>query len=168
MFILKLNKINWLTKLNNIKIRSALLSDKVSLLHLEQQVVEAERPYNNSIKPNNAVYYAMDNLLTSESSKVVVAEHNNQIIGTGYVQIRESKKSLIHKQHGYLGFMYVSPEFRGLGVNKKIMDTLMLWAKEQGIKDFYLDVYQDNDAAIRAYEKVGFKRSLVEMKLHLD
>ena len=47
--------------MNNIKIRNALISDKENLLHLEQQVIEAERPYNNSIKPNNAMYYAMDN-----------------------------------------------------------------------------------------------------------
>jgi GNAT superfamily N-acetyltransferase len=154
--------------LNNIKIRSALISDKVNLLHLEQQVIEAERPYNNSIKPNNAAYYDMDNLLTSERSKLVVAEHNNQIIGTGYVQIRESKKSLKHKQHGYLGFMYVDADFRGLGVNKQIMENLIEWAKIEGITDFYLDVYRDNDAAIRAYEKVGFTQSMVEMKLSVN
>jgi RimJ/RimL family protein N-acetyltransferase len=38
---------------------------------------------------------------------------------------------------------------------------------EQGVTDFYLDVYADNPSAIRAYEKLGFKPNLVEMKMSL-
>lgn len=154
--------------MNNLKIRKALLKDKEILLALEQKVVEAERPYNSTIKPNDAVYYDLDNLLNDDKSYLVVAEIAEQIIGTGYAQIRQSKKSLKHDQHAYLGFMFVEPAFRGLGVNKLIMESLMDWSKEQGISDFYLDVYYQNEAAIKAYEKVGFTKSLVEMKINLD
>lgn len=63
--------------------------------------------------------------------------------------------------------MYVEPEYRGLGINKLVMENLIEWSKEQGVLDFYLDVYDGNDAAIRAYEKVGFSKSLVEMKINL-
>lgn len=146
----------------------ALKSEKETLLNFEQKVVEAERPYNRNIKAENSLYYDMDNLLTCEMTKLIVAEHDNKIIATGYVQIRQSKKSLQHAQHGYLGFMYVATEFRGLGLNKKIMDNLIHWSKTKGITDFYLDVYRDNNAAISAYEKAGFIQSLVQMKLNLD
>ncbi len=153
--------------MKNITIRVALKSEKETLLNFEQKVVEAERPYNRNIKAENSLYYDMDNLLTCEMTKLIVAEHDNKIIATGYIQIRQSKKSLQHAQHGYLGFMYVATEFRGLGLNKKIMDNLIHWARTKGITDFYLDVYRDNNAAISAYEKVGFTQSLVEMKLNL-
>jgi len=153
--------------LKDLNIRKALLEDQAYLLNLEQKVVEAERPYNSTIKSESAVYYDLNSLLTDDASFVVVAEANDQIIGTGYAQIRESKKSLKHSKHSYLGFMYVEPEYRGLGINKLIMDNLIGWSKEQGVFDFYLDVYDGNDAAIRAYEKVGFSKSLVEMKINL-
>ncbi|MBQ4878112.1 GNAT family N-acetyltransferase [Pseudoalteromonas luteoviolacea] len=145
--------------------RAATLEDKAALLNLEQAVVDAERPYNNQIKAD-AHYYDLDKLLQSEQASVQVAECNNQIIATGYVQIRLSKQSLEHEQHGYLGFMFVSPEFRGQGLNQKITQRLIDWAESKGIYDFYLDVYNDNQAAINAYQKLGFKPSLLEMKVN--
>jgi GNAT superfamily N-acetyltransferase len=153
--------------LDNLVFRTASLQDRVALLKLEQNVVEAERPYNLSIRPRDAIYYDLDTLLTSEASHVIVAEAEGLIIGTGYAQLQASKSSLKHTRHSYLGFMYVSPEYRGLGINKQIIDRLIDWSKEQGVTDFYLDVYAENEAAIRAYEKVGFAKSMIEMKINL-
>mgnify|MGYP000356017115 CR=1 FL=1 len=154
--------------MKNLIIRKALLQDKERLLNLEQQVVEAERPFNTSIKPNDAIYYDMDNLLTDEASHLLVAELEGQVIGTGYAQIRTSKASLKHNKHSYLGFMYVTPESRGLGINGIIMKRLIDWSKAQGVSDLYLDVYDGNDSAIKAYEKIGFTKCLVEMKINLN
>ena len=153
--------------MKNLIIRKALSQDKAALLGLEQNVIEAERPYNLTIKAKNASYYDLDKLLTDHNSHLMVAEINDDIVGSGYAQIRDSKKSLKHTRHSYLGFMYIAPEYRGQGINKIIIENLITWSKEQGIYDFYLDVYDDNDAAIRAYEKVGFSKSLVEMKINL-
>ena len=153
--------------MKDLNIRKALVNDRAYLLSLEQKVIEAERPYNATLKSKDAVYYDLTSLLIDDASHLVVAEANGQIIGTGYAQVRDSKQSLQHSKHSYLGFMYVEPEFRGLGINKLIMENLMTWSKEQGILDFYLDVYDENSAAIRAYEKVGFSKSLVEMKINL-
>ncbi|KZX01570.1 acetyltransferase [Pseudoalteromonas luteoviolacea] len=146
-------------------VRAATIEDKTSLLNLEQAVVEAERPFNPQIK-TTAHYYDLDDLLINENAQVVVAEHKGTIIATGYVQIRQSKQSLTHSKHGYLGFMYVSPEFRGQALNQSIIQSLMAWAEPKGICDFYLDVYNDNQAAINAYQKLGFEPSLLEMKVN--
>lgn len=153
--------------MNNLNIRKATLKDKSTLLALEQKVVEAERPFNNAIKPDGAIYYDLDDLLQGTESLVLVVEANNEIVGTGYAQIRRSKKSLIHEKHAYLGFMYVAPEYRGKGLNKRLLENLIDWSKGNNVFDFYLDVYAQNDAAIRAYEKVGFDSSMIEMKMHL-
>lgn len=153
--------------MKNLIIRKALFKDQTALLELEQKVIEAERSYNHTIKPTNALYYDLDNLLIDLDSHLMVAELNDEIIGSGYAQIRESKKSLKHNKHAYLGFMYVAPNRRGLGINGMIIENLISWSKEKGVSDLYLDVYDGNDAAIRAYEKVGFTKSLVEMKINL-
>jgi len=150
-----------------LNIREANLDDLPQLLELEQCVVEAERPYNDSIKDGTAIYYDIENLIKANNSCLLVAEAENSIIATGYAQIRDSKQSLKHMQHSYLGFMYVSPEYRGQGLNAKIMDKLIDWSRNKGAVDFYLDVYADNIPAIKAYEKVGFAPSLLEMKLNI-
>ncbi|WP_340678995.1 GNAT family N-acetyltransferase [Paraglaciecola sp.] len=153
--------------MKNVIIRRALIEERAVLLKLEQHVITAERPFNSAIKPNNAVYYDLDSLY-DDTAILLVAELAGQIVGTGYGQIRDSKASLKHSKHAYLGFMFVVAEFRGLGINKLIMENLISWSKEQKVFDIYLDVYDANHAAIKAYEKVGFTKSKVEMKINLE
>ena len=148
-----------------MQFRQATLSDVNALLALEQAVVDAERPFNSALKAQGARYYDIPALITDDDSYLLVAEDNGAIVATGYIQIRQSKPSLEHNVHGYLGFMSVAPAYRGMGLNKQIIDTLMAWAESKQVFDFYLDVYAENRAAINAYEKVGFQPSMLEMKL---
>ena len=97
----------------------------------------------------------------------MVAEDNGEIVGSGYARIKQSKAHLQHDLHAYLGFMYVAPSHRGQGVNQLVIQELIKWGKEQGMQDFYLEAYADNRSALKAYEKLGFKASLIEMKLSL-
>ena len=150
-----------------MNIRKATINDLASLLEIEQKVVEAERPFNPHITAGQTHYYDLNLLLTNDDCQVLVAEDNDTIIATGYAQIKRSKTSLQHEKHTYLGFMFVEPNFRGKGLNKIITEDLINWSQSKGINAIYLDVYSHNDAAIRAYQKVGFKASLIEMKLVL-
>ena len=60
------------------------------------------------------------------------------------------------------------PEYRGQGINKKIIDALKKWTATQGINEFRLEVYYGNDSAIKAYEKIGFSRYSLEMRFNLE
>lgn len=149
-----------------LQIRPAVTEDIPCLEQLEQTVIEAERPFNRAIKAKNARYYDLPALLNDESSYLIVGMVEGNVIATGYAQIRQSKAQLDHDNHGYLGFMYVHPMHRGKGFNQQIMTELLAWCNKRSVYDFYLDVYSDNAAAIRAYEKAGFTPCLLEMKLH--
>lgn len=151
----------------NLDFREATINDAPQLLELEQCVIEAERRYNSSLKPEFAIYYDIENLISCDSSHLLVLEVENEIIATGYVQIRGSKRSLKHEQHAYLGFMYVLPAYRGQGINSQLIKQLIEWSKLKEVYDFYLDVYSENHSAVKAYEKIGFKPSLMEMKLSI-
>lgn len=145
--------------------REAEIGDLGQLYALEQEVVEAERPFNSSIKTGHPTYYDIEALVSGVDSCLLVAEDGGVVIATGYAQIRSSKASLEHDYHAYLGFMYVSSAHRGQGINKRIINTLIAWSQTQGVSDYYLDVYSGNTSAIRAYEKMGFEPSMIEMKL---
>lgn len=147
--------------------REAKLSDLPRLRELEQQVVQAERPFDEDIKAGEPHYYDIEELIRSANSYLLVCEHEEEIIATGYTQIRESRQSLAHAVHAYLGFMYVSPDWRGQSLNKRILERLQTWSEEHGARHLYLEVYSANAAAIRAYQKVGFEPCLLEMKLSL-
>lgn len=149
----------------NISYREANLNDLAQLKKLEQAVVDAERPFNQSIKEGPAAYYDIAALIENDNACLIIAEENEFIIGSGYAQIRESKTYLEHDLHSYLGFMYVASNYRGQGINQTIIERLMAWSRSKNVDDFYLDVYSQNTAAIKAYEKVGFKANMTEMKL---
>ena len=90
--------------LKTIDYRQATIDDKPQLLALEQAVIEAERPFNTTIKIRDAHYYDLETLINADNSHLILAESNGQITGTGYALIRGSKKSLEHEYHAYLGF----------------------------------------------------------------
>lgn len=146
-------------------LRTATMQDLSALRQLEQAVVEAERPYNTQIKSSQAIYYDIPALIQSPDSLLLVGELNQRIAATGYLQIRQSKRSLKHPRHGYLGFMYVDERERGKGLNQQLITALIEWGQSQGVENYYLDVYPGNQSAIKAYEKLGFAPSLLEMRL---
>ena len=157
-----------LNTMREIKIRKASLLDVEQLLVFEQDLIKTERPFDPTLKPDPINYYDLRSLLTSPLAEVVVAETDNRIIASGYARIDRSKPFLKHSSHAYLGFMYVLPEYRGQGINKQIIGALKNWATIQNITEFSLEVYYDNVSAIKAYEKIGFSKYILEMRYNLN
>ncbi len=132
------------------------MSDLDVLLGFEQAVIDAERPFDLTLKSEGINYYDIEELISAPHVEIVVAESARRIIGSGYARIENSVSYLKHAQHTYLGFMYVVPDHRGKGVSKKIIDALKQWSLAQDITEIRLEVYNNNLAAIQAYEKAGF------------
>jgi GNAT superfamily N-acetyltransferase len=150
---------------NQIKIREATAADLPALLVFEQSVVEAERPYNSKIMVDSVHYYDIAELIRDSESRVLVAEKSDRLIATGHSTLKRSSDNFVHDRHAYLGLMYVEPAYRGQGVIQAIINNLLDWARGQGIRDFFLEVYAENESAVRAYEKFGFRANMLEMKL---
>ncbi len=163
----------------NVSIRAAQGKDLPTLIEFEQGVVSAERPHAFDLKEAGVVYYDLPALLNSCDAELIVAElseandganeeSDGELIACGYVRIDPSKPYHKSEQHGYLGFMYVAPKWRGRGINKRILDELISWGSNRGVHVYKLDVYSGNQSAIRAYEKMGFTSNLLEMALDVD
>ena len=154
--------------MENITIRKASEEDLNILYQFEQGVINAERPFDVTLRTGLIYYYNLKELIHSPKAHLVVAESGNRIIASGYARIDKSEPYLQHTHHAYLGFMYVVPDLRGQGVNRKIMEELKKWSKEQNINELRLEVYADNASAMRAYEKLGFTKHMLEMRFNLD
>lgn len=146
--------------------REATEQDLEILLEFEQGVVTAERPFNSTLIEGEIHYYDLKSLIQSSEATVIVAEENNEIIASGYARIKKAEKNYYQfKEYAYLGFMYVKPEHRGKGINKVITDELISWSKSRGISEIRLEVYAQNESAIKAYEKAGFEPHILTMRL---
>ena len=148
-------------------IRKAVLNDLDTLLVFEQGVISAERPFDTTLKNDPINYYDIEKMIAADDIELVVAVSEDKVIGSGYARIENAKPYLKHHQHAYLGFMYVVPEYRGKGVNKIIIDALAKWSAAKNITELRLDVYQNNTGAVKAYEKAGFSKHMIEMRMGL-
>lgn len=153
--------------MNTIKIRKSTINDLPTLLSFEQKLIEAERPFDKTLKAGFISYYDIKEMILNESIELLVAEKDNELIGSGYARIETAQPFLAHKKYAYLGFMFVLESERGQGLNKRIFNALMDWLKIKEINEVRLDVYNENASAVKAYEKVGFKKHLINMRLDL-
>ena len=151
--------------MENLIIRDATSSDLPVLLIFEQELIKAERPFDVTIKTSPISYYDIESYINSREIKVVVAEYKGEIVSSGYALKRKASEFQKHNYFGYLGFMYTVEEFRGKGINKKIVEALKAWCVENNLNEIRLRVYYENKSAIKAYEKVGFQSHMIEMRL---
>lgn len=148
-------------------VRLATKNDLVTLNTFMDGLVEAERPMDVTIKDGKVIYYDLEGFILSEDAVLYVAELNGELVASGYAKIKKDRIYLKHEAHSYLGFMYVPEKHRGNGYNKLIIDALLAWSKTRNINEIRLDVYETNPSAIKAYEKTGFKKHLIQMRLDL-
>lgn len=147
-------------------LREAREQDLKTLLEFEQGIVESERPFDPTLIDGEIHYYDLKDFIQSKDATLIVAEKNNEIVGSGYALIKSSSKNYTtFKKYAYLGFMFIKPEHRGEGINKLITEQLVNWAKSKGISEIRLDVYDQNSSAVKAYEKAGFEPLLLTMRL---
>jgi GNAT superfamily N-acetyltransferase len=148
-------------------VRLATKNDLATLDIFMDGLVEAERPMDVTIKDGKVIYYDLEGFILSEDAVLYVAELNGELVASGYAKIKKDRIYLKHEAHVYLGFMYVPEKHRGNGYNKLIIDALLTWSKTRNINEIRLDVYETNPSAIRAYQKTGFKKHLIQMRLDL-
>ncbi|MBQ0736412.1 GNAT family N-acetyltransferase [Aquimarina celericrescens] len=152
-----------------IIVRPANIEDLPTLLDFEQKIIEAERPMDPTLIQDKKIsYYSVSDYIQSDHTEVVVAEINGEIAGSGYGQVRDRLDYFKQKQLGYIGFMYVKEEHRGKGVSQAIIKYLCNWFESKDLEEIRLTVYEKNPRAIRAYEKAGFEKHLIEMRFNLE
>ena len=151
-----------------IKLRPAQPDDLPTLLAFEQALIAYERPFTPLLKTDPISYYDLEAYIKDPNIEVVVATVDQKLVGSGYALVRTAASYKTPAQYAYLGFMYVEPEYRGQGINQKIMNHLFAWAKQQGLSEIQLDVYAQNESAIKAYTKVGFTPDLINMRLKIS
>ncbi|EAR14257.1 Predicted acetyltransferase [Robiginitalea biformata HTCC2501] len=146
-------------------IRPATEADLEELRELEQGLIRDERPFDPTIRPDPVHYYDLPALIHDPESLLLVGVSDGRIVSTGYASKRTPRPYLDHDVYAYFGFMYTRPEYRGRGLNGRIIQELRQWARERGLEEVRLTVYTGNAPAIRAYEKAGFAPHIVEMRL---
>ena len=148
--------------------RAATVQDIEHLRRFEQGIVATERAFDPTLKAGRIQYYDIEAMLVAAEVQFLVAERGGELVACGFARIDDAKPYLNHRQQAYLGLMYVDPRYRGQSINRGIGERLKAWCRAQGVTELRLEVYSDNRAAVAAYEKTGFSKHMVEMRLRLN
>jgi len=139
-------------------IRSAQAQDLPTLLAFEQKIIATERPMDPSLIQDQPIsYYPIQKYIDAVDTEVLVAEIDQQLVGSVYGQIRPRKEFFQTTHLGYIGFMYVKKSHRGQDISQLLIEAIKAWFHQNNISEIILHVYAKNLRAIRAYEKSVLK-----------
>jgi diamine N-acetyltransferase len=98
-------------------------------------------------------------ILDDKNSKIIIAEHENKIIGFVYGTMMSSPESpiYVHRRYAKIHDLVVTHSYRGQGIGTALMGQAHSWAKEQGASQVELMVWEFNWHAREIYERLGYK-----------
>lgn len=143
------------------EIREASLSDLESLTPLFQELdalhvelmPETFRHFEGPTRP----IALLEERVTSTDKAIFVAIHETRTIG--FIDIQKSSNPpypmFIEKNFALVDNLFVLSEFRGTGVAHSLFERAKHWASEHGLSSLQLKVYNNNQAAIRFYQREG-------------
>jgi GNAT superfamily N-acetyltransferase len=82
--------------------------------------------------------------------RVWIAEHDHRIVGFLLLMHRDD-------QVAQLRYFYLEPEYRGIGLGRKLMSLYMQFLRACGYKSSYLWTTHELSAAAALYKQEGFK-----------
>ena len=97
-----------------------------------------------------------ENLIKNE--EIYIAKVDKEIVGYIIFNIKEKENpSMRYRKQLNIDAICVDEKYRGKGIGTKILESIKEIAKTRGCTDLYLTVNQENENAIKVYEKFGFK-----------
>lgn len=102
---------------------------------------------------NHPMSFWEGRLTVDEYGILLVAEHENTLIGMTGIRKGESPKT---KHGAYVWGVYVRPEWRGLHIAEALIERCANWARERHVVILKLGVMANNESAIRCYKRCGF------------
>ena len=140
------------TEFKGISIRTNLKSGDIGyVIYLHGSLYGKE--YNYSIAFETYVakgLYEFYSQYDPNKDCVWICEHKNSIIGFLLLMHRE-------RNSAQLRYFIVLPQYRGIGLGRKLMELYMTWLKEHDYHSSYLWTTNEQETAAELYKKLGFK-----------
>lgn len=135
----------------NIELRPATRADVPQILSFVRELAEYEKLAHEAV----ATEAGMTEQLFGErpAAEVVIAEVDGQ--PAGFALFFHNFSTFLGQRGLYLEDLFVRPQYRGLGLGKRLMVHLAKLATERGCGRFEWSVLDWNEPAIRFYRGLG-------------
>ncbi len=99
---------------------------------------------------------------------VLVAESAGRVIGYAFAAIEGYDYLSLRGPAGLLHDLIVDPAHRGRGVGRVLLEATFSYLNGRGVPRVVLSTAQRNESAQRLFERMGFRRTMIEMTRELD
>jgi GNAT superfamily N-acetyltransferase len=101
--------------------------------------------------------------IDASDATVLVAERQGAVIGYVYAGIEPFSWKELREAAGFVHDIVVDAAERRTGVAGALMEAATTWVREQGVGSVMLWTAAPNDGAQRVFERLGFRRTMIEM-----
>jgi len=105
--------------------------------------------------------------LDDPDSVVLVAERAGEIVGYVYAGLEPISWRELRAPCGFVHDVYVAASARHQGIGERLVHSAIAWVEAKGLPRVVLWSAARNDAAQRLFDRLGFRRTMVEMTLDL-
>jgi len=138
---------------NKIKIRTATKNDMPIILTLIREIAEYEKLSHEVVATKEKVRETLFGNI--KYAEVIIAEYDNKPVGQAL--FFHNYSTFLAQPGIYLEDLFVRPKFRGKGIGKELLKSLVKIAKERNCGRIEWTVLDWNKPAIDFYKSLGSK-----------
>lgn len=139
-----------------MQIRTATLDDAPQLCDYAARLLDERLPgiFRRDTPTLDQEIVYIRSFTELANSTLLIAEHDGVVMGLAGLQGGSSA------EEGHVATLAVSVarEFRGRGVGTALIEALLAWAPEHGVRRVQLWAWDNNPGALALYERLGFER----------
>jgi ribosomal protein S18 acetylase RimI-like enzyme len=101
--------------------------------------------------------------LDEDDVVIYVAESGDRIVGYVYAGMEPQSWKELREAAGFVHDVVVEEDVRGQHVGTRLVEAAAAWLEAHGAPRVMLWTAQQNPAAQRLFERLGFRRTMIEM-----
>jgi GNAT superfamily N-acetyltransferase len=138
-----------------INYRNATVEDIVFLVESRLNFIHAIKTDVDYELLKGNIHHYFEKGFKEKQFDIVLAEHDNSIIGTGIIFYYDSVPSIFNPwgKNSYITSMFVDENYRRCGIATTILDKLIQIAK---VKGYHVFILNESEMGRPVYEKYGF------------
>lgn len=153
----------------SVVVRRATRADLPTLGRLGASLVRQHHRFDPdrflAPQPNVESGYAwfLGTQLDEPECVLLAAEVDGRVVGYAYAGIEPMSWKELRGPAGFIHDVVVDEAARGAGVGTQLMEAAAAWLEEAGAPRVMLWTADQNQAARRLFERIGFRATMIEM-----
>ena len=161
------------TTMESVRIRRARVADLSTLAQFANAMAELHTTFDSRrfSLPDGGVASFMQFFrceLERSESVLLVAEDGQGMVGYAFMRLENASVEELRGSAAWLHDLYVVAGARGRGVGRLLIESTKEAASELGSTSLMLGVSPHNTRAARLFEQMGFRPTMIEMRVELN